>query len=131
MAEKRYTLPKRERLKSAQEIKELFSKGSSFFLYPYKVKVVGSVEPTLPQILISVPKRVFKKAVTRNRIRRQIREAYRLAKGQRLGEIPFKAIAIIFVGKEPKVDSDYLQKRMGKLLDLLCNEGDKGSKKTN
>jgi len=75
----RYTFKKSERLSSKTSIKELFNKGSSFYSYPFKV-ISLPVASENNQILITVPKRLHKKAVTRNKIKRQIREAYRLNK---------------------------------------------------
>src|SRR6478736_3681532 len=77
----RHKFPSEERLKSKKLIEELFNKGSSIHLYPYRIFFLpGPAETTtgMPQLLISIPKRNFKKAVDRNRIRRQIREIYRL-----------------------------------------------------
>lgn len=74
------TFKKSERLCSKKIIQELFSKGSSFYIYPYKVIYKADPESNFHQILISVPKRNFKKAVLRNRIKRRIREAYRINK---------------------------------------------------
>src|SRR4051812_43206035 len=76
--------PKEERLSSKKLIEELFSKGSSYYLYPFRLLVKDEKLPEgqlFPQVLISVPKKKFKKAVDRNRLRRQIKEAYRLNKG--------------------------------------------------
>src|ERR1700761_3183650 len=74
--------PAAERLKSKKVIEELFKKGSSVYLYPFRlIYSTTPVEPQqYPQILVSVPKRNFKKAVDRNRLRRQIKEAWRLNK---------------------------------------------------
>jgi len=75
---------KEERLKSKKLIQELFSEGSSFYLYPFKV--IWSAQSRRPEsipkhkILISVPKRKFKRAVDRNSVKRRVREAYRLNK---------------------------------------------------
>ena len=57
----------------------LFTDGKSFFLYPFKVFYVRDNIPTVSpaQILITVPKRSFKKAVDRNRVKRLVRESYR------------------------------------------------------
>jgi ribonuclease P protein component len=77
-----YTFSKDERLNSKVSIEELFKKGNSFFKYPFKV-IYGkalSEEKFIIKLLISVPKRTFKKAVDRNSIKRLIREAYRLNK---------------------------------------------------
>jgi ribonuclease P protein component len=73
------TLGKNERLHSKKQISLLFSEGDSFFQYPFKVvyKKDKKAHPFPVQLLISVSKRNFKKAVDRNKIKRLIREAYR------------------------------------------------------
>ncbi|MCA6380800.1 MAG: ribonuclease P protein component [Cytophagales bacterium] len=79
----RFTFKKEEKLTSEKWIKELFEKGSSFYLSPLKVIYLLHPNQDLPnQVLISVPARNFKRAVDRNRIKRQLREAYRLHKHQ-------------------------------------------------
>lgn len=82
MENKRYTFSKDERLHSKVLIEDLFANGDSFFKYPFKVivKKTSTGEGFLARVLISVPKRTFKKAVDRNRVKRLIREAYRLNK---------------------------------------------------
>ena len=77
-----YTLSKNERLHSKKSIKELFDKGSSFFLYPFKVLYFESPQNPIEtnQVLFSVSKRKIKKAVDRNHVKRRIKEAYRLNK---------------------------------------------------
>ncbi|HEX7014124.1 MAG TPA: ribonuclease P protein component [Cyclobacteriaceae bacterium] len=76
-----FSFRKSERLYKRKEIQELFEKGSSFHLYPFRVLVMRQ-DPPGPnhKILISVPNRVFRKAVDRNLLKRRIREAYRLQK---------------------------------------------------
>jgi ribonuclease P protein component len=78
----RFTFKKAERLSKEKTIQELFNRGSSFYLYPFKV--VHMLNPdqsvTTPQVLISVSSRNFPRAVDRNLIKRRIREAYRLQK---------------------------------------------------
>lgn len=77
-----YKLPKNVRLHSKKSIKELFDKGSSFFLYPFKVlhMTLDGEQTETNQVLFSVSKRKVKKAVHRNYIKRRIKEAYRLNK---------------------------------------------------
>ena len=103
---RRYTFPKEEHLCRKKLIEELFGKqGSSFGVYPLRIVWVKSETPTAapPQVLISVSKRTFKRAVDRNRLKRLIREAYRLNK-YRLVEQPnghqVALLGIIFTGKE-------------------------------
>ena len=103
---RRHTFPKEEHLCRKKLIEELFSKqGSSFGVYPLRIVWIKAPAPTSapPQVLISVSKRTFKRAVDRNRLKRLIREAYRLNK-YRLTEQPgghtVALLGIIFTGKE-------------------------------
>lgn len=74
-----FSFRKDEILRRKKLIDRLFADGSSFFIYPFKVFWLATpIESEHPaQILITVSKRAFKHATDRNRIKRQIREAYR------------------------------------------------------
>ena len=78
------TLKKAERLDRTKVIGKMFTVGSgarSFTVFPFRV--VYLTEPELKSqasVLISVSKRYFKHAVDRNKIKGQVREAYRLNK---------------------------------------------------
>jgi ribonuclease P protein component len=77
------TFSKRERLKSQNEITELFKNGNIIHHYPFKVlyKLYDFDKSIFPsRIAVSASKRNFKKAVVRNRIKRKIRETYRINK---------------------------------------------------
>ena len=78
-------LRKSERLTSKIVIEKMFAGGSSrsFSVFPLRVVYmpVDSLEASA-SILVSVPKKRFKRAVKRNRVKRQIREAYRKNKGE-------------------------------------------------
>ena len=76
------TFNKRERIVSKKLIEQLFSKGSSFSISAFPLRIVvmetARVADDVPiQVLVSVSKRHFKHAADRNRVKRQIREAYR------------------------------------------------------
>lgn len=93
------TFKKSERLSHKKSIQELFTKGSSFYLYPFKVIFSINDDAPVHQILISVPKRNFKKAVLRNKLKRRIREAYRLNKHLLDTSVKYQ-IAYIYTSKE-------------------------------
>ena len=78
----RQTFTKDERLCKKILIAKLFREGHSFFLFPFRVIYLQTtfVENYPVQLLISVPKNNFRKAVQRNRLKRMIREAYRTNK---------------------------------------------------
>lgn len=76
----KYSFSKSEKLTGKKNIEGLFKKGSSFYLGDFQVRHIQSEETGPNQILISVPKRNFKRAVDRNLLKRRIREAYRLNK---------------------------------------------------
>ena len=81
------TFRKRERMVSNLLIEALFENGSSLSVSAFPLRAVYQMierrDGHAPaQILISVPKKRFKHAVDRNRVKRQIREAYRRHKSQ-------------------------------------------------
>jgi len=78
----RFTFKKEERLSGKKLIDELFENGSSFYLQPFRILFLEKKMESLSsaQVLISVPKKNFKRAVDRNKIKRLIRESYRVNK---------------------------------------------------
>ena len=78
----RFTFKKEERVTGTKRIEALFAEGKSFISYPLRVVylVHEHCELTGCSILVSVPKKRIKKAAHRNRIKRQIRESFRLSK---------------------------------------------------
>ena len=82
------TLGRQERIKSRKLIDELFTGGNSSSMAAFPLRVVYATadrsavadESAAAQMMVSVSKRHFKRAVKRNRVKRQVREAYRLKK---------------------------------------------------
>jgi ribonuclease P protein component len=95
------TFRKEERLHSEKLIQELFETGSSFYLYPFKIFHKRNPDPQVRvhQVVISVSRKNFKRAVDRNLIKRRIRESFRLNKNL-LPVIPKYVIAYIYTAKE-------------------------------
>jgi ribonuclease P protein component len=104
-----HTFRKSERLCSRTVIDEIFSKGKELRKFPYLLKYIYSSETAVNpvQIVVSVPKKRAKSAVDRNRLRRQIKEAYRLNKDEL--QLYFQTnkcsivIFLIYTGKEKEV----------------------------
>ena len=86
-----YTFCKAEHLCSRSRFERLLSSGFSFISYPLRVIVYVSEreEEEFPaRMAISVSKKRFKRAVKRNRVKRLVREAYRLNKFRLYENIP-------------------------------------------
>jgi len=102
-----YTLCKAERLKSETRIGKMFEGGvsKSFSIFPMRVVYMPVEQSEVPaSILVSVSKRRFKRAVKRNRVKRQIREAYRKNKQLLTDELlrcnQHLAVAFIYLSDE-------------------------------
>ena len=98
---RKLTFRKEERLNKEIWIQELFKRGSSFHLYPFKVLYLPNpdTQSIIHQVMISVSSRKFKRAIDRNLIKRRIREAYRLNKQNISTSQPW-LIAYIYIAKE-------------------------------
>lgn len=123
-----YTFCKEEKLCSRKIIGEMFLSGNSFLCHPLKVawihnREISSIYPV--QVAFSVPKRNFKKAHDRNRIKRLVRESYRYQKnllyqflesnGQKIG------LMIVYIGKE-KTDCRQIESAMNRIISRLERE---------
>ncbi len=77
-----FTFPKKEKLKSKKLIEQLFAQGKSVSAFPIKLIYLPTefTEDTRVKAGVAVPKKNFKSAVKRNRVKRLMRESYRLNK---------------------------------------------------
>ena len=100
-----FTFSKEERLTGKSNIDQLFNGGKSFNLYPFRVFYIIVDLPAEPvaRLLIAIPKKKVKHAVDRNRLRRLLREAYRLNKSGFIASLETKSVhlhmALVFTGE--------------------------------
>lgn len=117
-----FKFPKKEKLKSRKAIKQLFKEGKGIAKYPVKLLYLPAKDAQLNQAGFAVPKRNFKLAVTRNRIKRLLREAYRLHKTEVLENHGTNfVILFIYIGKDELPFSN-VEKAVVKLLKKLKDE---------
>lgn len=124
---RQYTFPKAEHLCSKKRIETLFNRRNpSLGVYPLRLTwvVAPARTRTPPEVLITVPKRAFKRAVDRNRLKRLVREAYRLNK-HLLTEAenghPVAQLGILYTGKE-KSELPLIEKKLISGLNRLLAE---------
>jgi len=120
----KYTLGKQERLKSKKLIEKLYKEGSSVKAFPLRMVFLQTEHTSKypAQMGVSVAKRNFKKAPDRNRLKRLMRESYRLQK-----EIVYDnadkpyVFMISYLGIEEK-EYHEIYTKMNKLLHLFVSE---------
>jgi len=119
-------LSKAERLNKKIVIEKMFEHGASqsFVIFPFRI-VYMPVESGETSILISVSKRYFKQAVKRNRVKRQIREAYRLNKKDLLDTLQQHnsgmVIAFMYLSNE-LIASEIISEKVRKALLCISKE---------
>ncbi len=126
--DKKYGLGKEERIHSKKEIEKLFSNGHSFISYPlrtifFKRALSDEIDERKMQvsIMVSVPKRKFKRAVKRNRIKRLIKESFRLNKSElyeQMSSPESVSIAFLYAADEEKTFHE-IDVAMKKALGIL------------
>ena len=123
-----HNFPKREHIVSTRLIEQLFGSGStSMAAYPLRAvfRMVERSQTDVPvQVLISVPKKRFKHAVDRNRVKRQVREAYRHNKQPLVDAVPTdKSLLLCFVWVgDCLAPSSIVSNRIEKLLTRVAEK---------
>ena len=118
----RYFYGKDDKLKSRKTIELLFKTGHSFSDFPFKVIWLPQNASATLQAGVGVSSRYFKKAVDRNRIKRLIREAYRLQKNKLYTHLENNkrtlSVFIIYTGRElPQYE--LVLKKTGSIINRL------------
>lgn len=110
-----------EKLKGQKLIEKLFSEGKSVAAYPLRlVYLKTSFEDSVKiKTGVSVSKKHFKKAVDRNRIKRLMREAYRLHKSNYFNNIPDQYAFMILYTAKSDIDFITISKKMNTLMDVF------------
>lgn len=98
-----YAFGKKEKLKSDKLITKLFDEGASISDFPLRLFYVQAdfPEDVVFKVAVSVSKRNIKKAIDRNRIKRLLREAYRLNRSHFFNNSDRQyALMILYLGKD-------------------------------
>ena len=126
----RLTLGREERLKSRKLVAKLYEEGKSIKVFPLRMVYLQTEHTSnYPvQVGVSVPKRNFKRAVDRNRIKRLLRESYRKEKYSIYSETrkPF-VLMISYLAKDEWKYAD-VEMKMRKLLSNFITEVNKNEK---
>ncbi len=124
------SFPKAEHLCGEKRIARLYTQGEPFMAFPFRVvfRIEQKKDLVSASVMVSVPKKRFKRAVKRNRLKRLLREAYRLNKHALIDLLEEKQlqihVAFNYVSDE-ELDFVTVEKKMKialqKLMDKIKN----------
>ena len=113
------SFPKQNRLCGQLRIAQLYKEGKRFVAWPLRVTWQPTEGET--QVLVWAPKSLFKHAVQRNRLRRLMREAYRLHQDMLTSKV---LVAFNYIDKEEQ-PYPVVEKAVCKALKKIMEEGTK------
>ena len=109
----RFTFGKEEKLKSKKQIEQLFVEGNIVKEFPILMKFLKTDVNEFPiKVAFSVPKKNFKLAVHRNRIKRLLRETYRLNKHILLNNVEGKYVIMFIYTDKTEWNYNELEEKM-------------------
>lgn len=130
-----FKLSKRERICGRTLLEKLFTggKSKSFSVFPLRVVYLLTDQPdgdlqheASVKMMVSVSKRHFKRAVKRNRVKRQVREAYRLNKEivvSSMADSPNRQLLLGFIWMSDELhDTDTVERSMQVLLKRVADK---------
>lgn len=117
------TYPKSDKLKSTKQIDALFQTGKSFAVFPVRaVYVIESSETAGIQVAVTVGKKQFKRAVHRNRVKRLLRESYRLEQQRLRGTANVSLQLMLLYQTNEILEFEKLRLVICKLFDKLAHD---------
>jgi ribonuclease P protein component len=121
------SFPKAEHLCGEKRIARLYTQGEAFMAFPFRVvfRIEQKKDLATASVMVSVPKKRFKRAVKRNRLKRLLREAYRLNKHALIDLLDEKQlqvhVAFNYVSDE-ELDFVTVEKKMKAALQKLMDK---------
>ena len=119
-----FKFTKKDKLKSKKQIEHLFENGHSIMAYPLLLKYNETEfkDNVMTKTAVSVSKKKFNKAVDRIKIKRLIREVYRLNKPNYFNNLTTQYnLMILYIGKEKPIYAN-LNSSMKELLKKFNNK---------